>query len=179
MDVSHSMRAIAISQVSLTTISSPSRSRYCVRSDKLSASPRAPSASAASCLHMASSFTSDSTSRRGPTAANLPVCPRQYANSCFNKADGVVKAAAMASIAAVEVAPVSAVAKCLSENKTLNRVASEVASEHSVLLRLAIASSGRAEALPASDVAISRFVGCCAIQAVIDRISQFQSLRVA
>src|SRR5436309_9553105 len=49
------------------------------------------------------------------------VCPRQYANSCLSKADGDVKAAAIASIAALVCADGGWHARCFNEKRARNR----------------------------------------------------------
>ena len=59
-------------------------------------------------------------------------CPRQYASSCFRRADGDVKAAAMASTAGMEYWH----ARCLRENSARNRRARGSDSEVRVLRKV-------------------------------------------
>lgn len=139
---SHSILSTAISQVSLTTSSSLTSSRLSFNSVKLPWSPNAPSASAASCLHIGSSCMSSKTPLKYGTARSLRVWPRQYANSCLSSAEGDVNAAAIASIAAgVEGVGGFAEARCLSEKRARKRFARGSVSEVSVLRNTRTAGS--------------------------------------
>jgi hypothetical protein len=120
-EVSHSIRSTAISQVSRSTVGSVLSSLIVLIMSKLQVSPNAPSASAASCLHIASSVLSSRTVRKYGTAPIFLVCPRQYANSCLSSAEGDVNAAAIASIAAVVRAEGDWHARCFSEKSARNR----------------------------------------------------------
>ena len=98
-ECSHAILATAISQVSLTTSTSSASYHISFSNPRLLSSPSAPNASAASCLHIASSPLSSSTFLRYGTASKCLVWPKQYASSCFSNADGEGKAAAIAAIA--------------------------------------------------------------------------------
>ena len=111
----HSMRAIASSHV--CAISRMGDSACARSSGSDGVWPSAPSASPASCRTIGSSDASASTACSAGAAWKLLLCPRQYASSCFSSADVDVKAAAMASIAAVE----PLVARCLSEKSARKR----------------------------------------------------------
>ena len=136
-EISHSILATAISQVSLTTSTSSWQSLNCRKSSKLSTSPSAPKASAASCLHIESSSLSSRTIRRNGEAARFLVCPRQYTNSCLRRAEGDVNAAAIASIAG----RADWQARCLRENRARKRRARGSDSEVRVLRSAMIAAS--------------------------------------
>lgn len=141
-EFSHSIRSTAISQVSLTTSSSVVSSLRCFNNSKLLTSLSAPKASAASCLHIASSLRFSMTSLRKGTASSLPDCPRQYASSCFSNAEGDVKPAAIASTAGIvcSVAGFFA-ATCLSENNARNLLARAAFSSVRVPRRACIVAS--------------------------------------
>ena len=77
-------------------------------------------------------------------AASLLVCPRQYANSCLSSADGEVKAAAMALMAATDSPGVPRRATCLSEKRARKRTGKGVASEHRLSRRARMVASADA-----------------------------------
>src|SRR5271163_5142897 len=113
---------------------------------KLPTSPNAPSASAASCLHIASSPRSSRTLRRYGTAFKFLVWPRQYASSCLSRADGDVNAAAIASIAAVVCADGVWHARCFKEKRARNRRARGTVSEVKTFLKVSTVVSMTGEA---------------------------------
>lgn len=112
-ELSHSILAKAISQVSLTDLLSSFR--YCFRSGIDASEEIAPMASAAffslssrwypciydrptSCLTIGSSFLSESTCSNTGNAMGFLIWPRQYASSCFSNAESSLNPVPMLGI---------------------------------------------------------------------------------
>ena len=136
-EVSHSIRSTAKIHVSRTTSTSALSSLSPLNSPRHPGSANAPSASAASCLHIESSKRSSRTAFKYGTAARHFVWPRQYASSCLSRAEGEEKAAAIASIAAKdsdeELPDMLDEARCLREKRARKRRARGTLSEVRVL----------------------------------------------
>lgn len=131
-----------MSHVSLITSSSFSSSRKAFRTSRLVSNPRAPRPSAASWRHIASCSVFFTTSSKYETASGLRVWPKQYASSCFSKAEDDVKPAAIAWIAG----NVFSVGGCkqamyFRENRARNRRASGSDSLTRTLRRVRMVSS--------------------------------------